>query len=447
MLKKGLFLLVVLILVSYLLPAQDIANTIHLEGKGKNAEAFRSISADGGWCWFSDPRAVYFEGQHKRTYSGWVTSSGDIVIAFYDHDTHEIRTKVLYEKLEVDDHDNPAILVGKDGKLRVFFSKHASNFPLQLYQSSKSEDITDWETPQSLYLNDTVEYKGLSNTYTYCNPIYLSEENKYYLFWRGIDFKPNYSVSDDGLHWSKGKILVLPDRIYRERRPYLKLTSDGRRRIHFAFTDGHPHQETNNSIYYMYYEKGGFFKADGSRIKNIGEPVHPDETDLVYSAYKDGNPKAWIWDIAPDKNGRPTLVYVKFPDSIHHIYCHSRWQGRKWENQELVNSGKYFVRGPIGVPEREPNYSGGLVIDHDDPSILYLSVNRNSAFEIEKWTSVRNGKKWKVEAFTRGSNNDNIRPFAVRNAGKANAVQVLWLMNSKYVHYTDFHSEIKMDLP
>jgi hypothetical protein len=444
--KKRFFLLLLLTQFNHLI-AQDIAKTIHQKGMGTNAEAFQSISPDGGWCWFSDPRAVYFEGKHKRTYTGWITSSGDIVVGFYDHDTREIKTKVIYEKLEVDDHDNPAILIGKDGKLKVFFSKHARNFPIQLYHSSKSEDISDWETPRSLYLNDTVVYKGLSNTYTYYNPVYLSEENRYYLFWRGTDFKPNYSVSDDGVNWSKGKILVLPDRIYRERRPYMKVSSDDRRKIHFAFTDGHPHQERNNSIYYMYYEKGGLYKADGRRIKNVGEPVRPDETDVVYDAYKDRNPKAWIWDIAQDKNGRPTLVYVKFPDSAKHVYCHARFDGKKWINQELVNGGKYFVRGPVGMREREPNYSGGLVIDHDDPSILYLSVNRDSVFEIEKWTSIRNGKNWKVEALTRGSKNDNIRPFAVRNADKGNAFQVLWLTNFSYVHYTKFHSAIKMDLP
>jgi len=425
---------------------QNIASIVEVKGKELNAEQFRTITTDGGWCWFSDPRAVYYEGKHKRTYTGWVTSAGDIVVAYYDHQTQEIKNKMLYEKLEADDHDNPTILIGKDGKLKIFFSKHARSFPIQLFVSAQPENIDEWEKPISLALNDTVAYKGLSNTYTYQNVVYLQNEKKYFIFWRGADFKPNYSTSNDGIHWSSGKIFVLPDRVYRDRRPYMKVSSDGKSRIDFAFTDGHPRDEKNNSIYYMYYVKGTFYKANGSKIKNIGEPVRPNEADIVYDAYNSANPKGWIWDLARDKNGNPVLVYAKFPDSANHLYCVAKWDGKKWINHELVNSGKYFPRGPVGVREREPNYSGGICIDHEDPSILYLSVERNGIFEIERWTSKENGK-WEVEPITKNSKKDNIRPFAVRNAKSGNPVQVIWVTNDRYVHYTDFHSSIKMNIP
>ncbi|HEX9781768.1 MAG TPA: hypothetical protein VGA56_03435 [Opitutaceae bacterium] len=39
------------------------------------AEAFASVTEDGGWCWFSDPRAVSRDG---HTYTGWVTEDGSI---------------------------------------------------------------------------------------------------------------------------------------------------------------------------------------------------------------------------------------------------------------------------------------------------------------------------------------------------------------------------------
>jgi len=41
-----------------------------------------------------------------------------------------------------------------------------------------------------------------------------------------------------------------------------------------------------------------------------------------------------------------------------------------------------------------------------------------SFFEIEKWETSYKGKSWKVEAITKGSSKDNVRPFAVRNAGE-----------------------------
>lgn len=440
--------LLVFAMFSFLTPlvAQDLVKTSHRKTAAYDAESFRSVTFDGGWCWFSDPRAVYFEGKHKRTYTGWIDSYGDIHIAYYDHDNHEIKSKVLYDKLETDDHDNPVILINKDGKLNVFFSKHAKNFPIQLYQSKYPEDIIEWQPPVALAINDTEMYKGLSNTYTYQNPVYLSEEDRYYIFWRGADFKPNYAVSDDGVHFGKGKIFVLPERVYRDRRPYMKVSSDGKSRIDFAFTDGHPRDEKNNSIYYMYYSKGAFYRAGGQRIKSIGEPVRPEEADVVYDAGKSGNPKAWIWDVAQDKNGKPSLVYAKFPDSANHIYCYARWDGKKWTNQELVNAGAYFEKDTTRNTEKEPNYSGGLAMDHEDPSVLYLSVKRDSVFEIEKWTALKGGKKWEIEPITKGSSKDNIRPFPVRNATQGNPLQVLWLTNTRYSHYTNFQSAIKMGL-
>ena len=106
--------LLVFAMFSFLTPlaAQDLVKTSHRKTAAYDAESFRSVTFDGGWCWFSDPRAVYFEGKHKRTYTGWIDSYGAIHIAYYDHDTHEIKSKVLYDKLETDDHDNPVILIG-----------------------------------------------------------------------------------------------------------------------------------------------------------------------------------------------------------------------------------------------------------------------------------------------------------------------------------------------
>ena len=77
---------------------------------GEHSESYKSFTFNGSWCWFSDPRAVYFEGKHKRTYSGWVDNYGNITVGFYDHETQEIKTHIVKENLEVDDHDNLSIL-------------------------------------------------------------------------------------------------------------------------------------------------------------------------------------------------------------------------------------------------------------------------------------------------------------------------------------------------
>lgn len=36
----------------------------------------QTFTADGAWCWFQDPRAVYVKGEHERTYAQWMTEDG-----------------------------------------------------------------------------------------------------------------------------------------------------------------------------------------------------------------------------------------------------------------------------------------------------------------------------------------------------------------------------------
>lgn len=459
---KKYIIFYITLFTSSLLYAQDFSKSSFNAKTGLNSESYTSMTFNGSWCWFSDPRAVYFEGEHQRTYTGWIDNFGDVTIAWYDHTSASIQSKLLYDNLETDDHNNPSILFDEEGHLLVFFNKH--NGGMYFTRSVKPEDISEWTEVKKLDLNDTERYNFGRDTYTYTNPIKLSAENgRIYLFWRGIDGKPSYSTSDDnGESWSKGTIFFMPEKIYDFRRPYVKYYSDGKNKIHIALTDGHPRNEENNSIYYMYYQEGAFYNANGKKIRDINEEAHgPAECEKVYDASASGQ-KAWIWDMAADKNGNPVLAYTKFPDDKNHIYSYAKWDGKQWNNSDLINSGSWFPETIKGRIEPEPNYSGGLNIDHENTNILYLSVNRDSVFEIEKWETKNNGRSWKSEAITSGSSKDNVRPFAIRGAEELNPVQVLWLQNSRYIHYAygsmakkelkmsfkdRFHSSVKLDIP
>ncbi|MGZ5191266.1 MAG: BNR-4 repeat-containing protein [Flavisolibacter sp.] len=422
-------------------------------GQSKNksvpkGEAYLSFTVNGAWCWFSDPRAIYFKGKHRRTYAGWVDSSGNIIVGFYDHELKRTEIKVLHRNFEKDDHDNPSLFIDRQGKLMVFYSKHATPEPIYLVRSKKAEDISEWETAATLNLNDSIAYPKLSDTYTYTNICQLAnEKDKLYLFWRGADFKPNFSVShDSGKVWSAGKILILPDRIYKDRRPYLKVASNNKDAIHFAFTDGHPNVELTNSIYYVKYRGNAFHKANGEKIAGWSAlPIQPSLTDMVYDATKT-NEKAWIWDVAENKEGEPVIVYSRYPDDSSHVYYYSVWNNNQWNNYKLVNSGPWFPQTPEGKKEGEPFYSGGIVLDHEDPAIVYLSRLKNKKFEIEKWTTPNKGIDWRVEEITSNSENNNVRPFVIRDYSAQDSLRMLWMNAEKYIHYTDYQTSIKMNI-
>jgi hypothetical protein len=411
-------------------------------------ESYLSFTTDGAWCWFSDPRGIYYQGEHKRTYSGWVDSTGNIVVGYFDHDDGNIRTEILHAGFEKDDHDNPSFFMDASGKLMVLYSKHATgNSPIFLARAKNAEDISAWEPVQTLRLNDTISYAGYSNTYTYTNIVQLAEEkNKMFLFWRGADFKPNFSVSHDGgNNWEEGKILILPERVYSDRRPYMKIASNNRNVIHFAFTDGHPHVEPTNSIYYAKYHNNALYKANGEKMMDWSAlPLDPKQADVVYNATA-SKEKAWIWDIAGNKEGNPVMVYAKFPSDSNHVYYYAIYDEGRWNNHRLTEAGPWFPHTREGVREREPNYSGGIILDHEDPGHVYLSREINGVFEIEHWFTNDKGKTWKVNELTKNSRFDNVRPFVIRDHPD-DSLKVLWMNTQEYIHYTDYRSEIKMSL-
>ncbi|MBI9016182.1 MAG: DUF4861 family protein [Phycisphaerae bacterium] len=429
--KRHLFLLLIIVL-SLAINAAKAESTKAMPG-----ESYYEVTDDGAWCWFGDPRAVFYQGKHKKTYSGWVNKSGDIQVGSYDHDSQEMHITTLHAKYQRDDHDDPAIHFMPDGRLMIFYSQHGGP-DMKMRISKKPEDISEFDTEKNMPF-DRARF-GIC----YPNPQRLSDENgRIYMFWRGIDWNPTFSFTDDnGKIWAKNQKLVNSPNA----RPYTKVDGNGKDKIGIAFTDGHPRNEAKNSIFYMQYKAGALYKADGSKIADLKDcPIERRQADVVYDGTKT-NVRAWIWDVAHDEQGYPVLVYAVLPAENDHRYYYSRWDGGKWNTTELYKAGKWFPKTPQGKREPEPHYSGGIILDHDNPSIVYLSRPVNDVFEIEKWTTADNGKTWDSQAITANSKNDNVRPFAIRNH-PAKGPTVMWMNNNHYQHYMTFDSSIKMDMP
>jgi rhamnogalacturonyl hydrolase YesR len=407
------------------------------------AESFVSFTDDGAWCWFADPRAVARDG---KTYAGWVTEDGSIEVGCRDDKTGAITRFVLHKKYERDDHDNPSLLFLPDGRLRVFYTKHSVVEEINSRVTKRPGDISEWEPETVIKPSDS---SNPSSGITYSNPFLLSGEgNALYLFWRGRSFKPTMAKSlDGGVTWGPAQVVFSKAGLPPGNRPYAKYTSNGKDRIHFLFTDGHPRNESGNSVYYACYRDGAFYKADGTRICGMSElPIRPEQADKIYDGSSGGG-RAWIWEIAHDAQDRPVVVYTRLPSERDHRYRYARWTGKEWLDHELCAAGGWFPQTPTGTREREPHYSSGLALDPVNPSVVYLTRPVNGVRELEKWTTPDGGNTWKSEAITSGSLHDNVRPFVVRNHAPEGPA-VLWQnLSGRYVHYTDYRSSIKMDVP
>ncbi|MFI3277582.1 MAG: glycoside hydrolase family 88 protein [Rikenellaceae bacterium] len=452
--KKRLFLLCCAIGLALHVSGQFVEQNV-IPNSGKDSEQYKSFTFDGAWCWYADPRAVYRDG---ITYVTWIDRFGSIFISTYNNQTKEQKSVKVVEYFEADDHNVPALLFDKEGYISMFFSEHGDHTGTRVIKSKRPNCIDEWGEIRMLSLNDTSKTKARLNTaYTYAHPIQLEDDsNNIYLYWRGMNYKPTMSVSkDNGESWSTGRIVFAPRGNEKPGRPYTKVFSDGKKKIHFSCTDGHPRDEKHNSIYYFSYTKEGYRNVKGQIIGGLDDILDNTKVDLVYDGSKDGG-KAWIWDVAQNKKGNPVIGFVRYPTDQNHVYCRAEWSGKRWIVEDLIDSGKWFPETPIATFESEPNYSGGVMVDKENTDIMYLSVKRNKFFEIEKWTKTKHG--WNVEAITKNSTKNNVRPYPIVGAGDDCELQLLWMQNTYYVKfgtpfyypgYSDdkhYHSSIKSNL-
>ena len=389
----------------------------------------REFIGGGAWSWFGDPRAVYHAGAHRRSYIGWDATDGSIQVASYDHDTGQQVIATLKARFQIDDHDNPSILVLPDARLMVFWSAHIGE--RMFYRTSlRPEDVTAWGAEHTIPTNTPGSFG-----YTYPNPVQLTaERNRIYLFWRGGNFNPTMSTSDNGgSTWSAARTLISNP----GQRPYVKFASNDRDTIAMAFTEAHP-RDRHTSIYYAEYRAGALHRADGSTIASMADlPITLAAAEKVYDAGT-GGAKAWVHDVALDADGRPVIVYATFPTDADHRYHYARWDGTRWNDQELTRAG-----GSMNLDPREPNYSGGITLDHENPSTVYLSRQVKGVFEIEVWRTPDHGATWSSLPLTTGSGG-NYRPISPRGQ-RGEDLDVVW-MHGGYRSYTHFQTGVRAEL-
>jgi BNR repeat-containing family member/PKD domain len=388
------------------------------------AAPLRSLGG-GAWSWFGDPRAIHHEGAHSRTYVGWIDPQGDVKVASYDHRTRVRTTAVLRWRLGADDHDNPSLHVLADGRLLIFYSHHSG--PRMYYRkSARPEDVTAWGRERTVPTNS-----GGNLGYTYPNPVQLSAENdRLWLFWRGGNYSPTFSRSeDDGRTWSSARTLI----DYRAERPYVKYETNERDTIHFAFTQGHP-RDVNANIYYARYRRGRLLRASGEPIKSLSNlPLAPRQADKVY----DTTSRAWVHDIALDARGRPVIVFAIFPSDGDHRYRYARWTGRRWTVSSITRAGDSISDDP-----REAHYSGGITLDHENPQVVYLSREVGGVNEVETWRTPDGGASWTRRAVTSNSSVPNVRPISPRGLLSFDDDFSLVWMRGRYDTYLTYNTDI-----
>lgn len=380
---------------------------------------------NGGWTWFSDPRAVYRNG---AVYIGWVNSSGTSGIS-----KHVIATGVTTSfnlssvGLQTDDHNNTAIQFLSDGRIMAIYGRHNDSAGMRYRISTNAEDISAWSPEVVL---------PVTLPYTYSNPHFLSTTGKIYCHYRsgegGWGTNPMKVRAFDGSTWDTEREWI----VQTGERPYIKACNNGVDRIDFLLTNCHPN-EGASSIYHCYMQLDSgvekFYRSDGTLISN--GPVTPAECTLLY----DGTAvDAWVWEIAYGSDGHPRAVFARFPTTTDHRYMFSRWTGSEWTAPtEITTGGTYLYSGEV-------NYSGGIAFEENNPNVVYLSKQVGSAWEVQEWATQDSGATWaKVCDVTAGSGSGikNCRPYSPKGH-PWNRATLFW--SGTYTTYTNYHTAIKL---
>jgi hypothetical protein len=415
-----------------------------VEGKVRKGKPI-VLNDNSSWCWFQDERAV-LDG-NNLLFTG-VTREGKNTVTQYNLKTGKSVTREInVHPFKPDDHNAGALLIRPDKRYLTVYAQHGGEPRMRYRISSRPGDITEWGPEMSAET-------GAKTTYS--NVFRLSENDTVYNFHRGIGNDPNYMVSaDDGETWHYGGRLFSF-----HGRPYVRYTSDTRKRIHFITTEEHP-RHYNNSIYHGYIEDGEMFASDGARVgavsKNEKTEISPQDFTCVFDSDRETRKDvAWTQDIELDENGYPYIVFSVTKDPIKlgetkntqeggfdHRYHYARWDGQQWHEYEIAYAGPRLYAG-------ENEYTGLITLHPEDPDVVYISTNVDPTSgkplrtdgrghrEIFRGATSDKGASWRWTAITKNSDQDNIRPIVVASQDYE---VVLWL-TGRFTTFKDYDLKV-----
>lgn len=418
-----------------------ICLSLFITAWGQEGIQINTLTEEGAWCWFADPRAISYENEEgtiNTTYMGYIDIHGNIKATQINHLTNTTNEVLIRSWFQPDDHNNPTFLVLPDERIMVFYSRHTDERCFYYRISQKPGDITT--------LGREMRLETDHNT-TYPSPFILSgDPDHIYLCWRGIGWHPTIARltlpdENDVVQFDRGPYQIVQSQKGKSGvRPYAKYMSNGKDKIYLAYTTTHPDNQPVNYIYFNYIDIQTLDLKDikGETLAIIGSgTLHQvDATSTYKSSYpdavvEDAPFRNWLWEISVQDEDNPVIAVVRISeDKKSHDYYHVRWNGREWQKTFLTSAGGHFHQ----TPDIEQCYSGGMAIDKADPAIIYGSVPVNGkhgdVYELKKFKVDADGKLVSSQQLTFDSPKNNVRPFAT--AHTKNELRLAWMHGDYY---------------
>jgi hypothetical protein len=404
------------------------------------------LDDDGGWCWFQDERALSSGG---IVVVGSVAAGrhdparrGDVGLSFWRPATGETWRMELHDRLELDDHDAPALLRTDGGGLLAVYARHGSDHLVRWRRSTGIGKKAAWSAEERVAIAPEARM-GV----TYANLHSGGRPGRVLNLFRGPGWNPNLMISEDGgRSWTwVGQVLGGPGR------PYLKYASAGDGTVHMLATEQHP-RDFDNSLFHGVLRGTTVSGSGGAQVGEVGKaPPAPDALTRVFAGGPDA--VAWPCDLELDTDGRPVCVFTTQVDGAgkprgrggaDHRFHHARFDGVRWRVHELAHAGTRLYPG-------EDDYTGLAAVDPSDPMTVFLSTDADPRSgeplvsktdgqrhrELFRARSDDDGATWTFEALTHDSNADQLRPIVP--AGEPRVL--LWLRGTM-TSYSDYAFEV-----
>jgi hypothetical protein len=403
----------------------------------------RRMVNDGAWTWFNDERVIV---DRQILYIGSIDSLGRVRVDLFPlappAESLQKSEYILSSWRSRDDHNNPALLKLANDRILAAYSKHG--LERKLYWRLADIDASGQKLIWGPEMGKTVEART-----TYSNPFQLSEENgRTYNFTRAIGFNPNFLYSDDMARSWQGPFVLIKSGDDRTR-PYVKYAGNGKDRIDFLYTDGHPRDVHNNSVYHLFYKKGAFYKSDGTLIKSLEEvkniPLIPSDGTKIYDGATETG-RGWVWDLEYDEQSNPVAAYINSADhakgkDLRYRYAFWNAAQNKWIEGQIAFAGTHLY-----VPEN--HYAGGITIEPKDTGTVYISadvnpstgeVNPSGHYQIFQGEISRDMQDCRWMQLTFDTDADNFRPVVPHEHGCK--ICLIWL-RGQYKTYTNYKTSI-----
>ncbi len=337
----------------------------------------------GTYCAKHIPFAYYAKEVNKTffCYGGRSRDKNELLhmVSYYDHSTGLVpRPTILLNKHTDDAHDNPVIMLDRDGYVWIFSSSHGTARPSYIHRSAEPYSVDRFE-------------HILTTNFSYPQPWYLPDFGFLFIHTRYAGGRMIYQWrSPDGVAWDEGT------KLFGIEQGHYAVSGTWGRKLGVAL-DYHPDPQGLNwrtNLYYMETDDFGetWHTADG---QPVALPVTEVQNPTLVHDYAAEGLLQYLKDITFDAEGRPIILYATSkgyasgPQNGPRVWKTARWTGSEWDIEGTIESDNNYDVGSLYIEGERLWRIIGPTETGPQPY--------NPGGEIAMWLSTDLGHTWRME--------------------------------------------------